>query len=533
MKLKLVSAACLALCSVGSFAVTVTPSCPVTPTANDLINKCTPEVTFYIGGASAQANALKTAVLTPDVLFDSTKPFAKVRDTALSISGSGSTTVALAAGKDGNTVAWVGYGASTLTGGAAGKRLAVIYNKANGSFAGVNQLFVPKTTEAENVTLQLTTAKEQKAGTGKAVSCGTSAVAADTVAASTTSLGYATFECASEAAFSTAWGGDKAKAMSLALADVRPSEATPGIYGGLIGKWKPASFPAVTTGMQGFGVIVSPSLYTAMIAKQVADGVLPSSCTSSETVNSTVDVITAACQPNLTKAAYTSLVTGNATSVAAFLGNTDTTSGLILARRTDSSGTQAASNIFFANQAATAAKSALRATDTAPDVLAGAADPAVANVVGNLSVYAKTATGDVTGAVGAATGYAIGVASLDNGYTTTKSSSGIKGALFVKIDGISPNFVNGALEAKQRGGIIAGYPFVYAMQALTSAKLADPYKSLATAITTELQNPVANLTGIAYIGSTDTTKNTPFLRTQAADPAGKVISTANYAPLSK
>jgi hypothetical protein len=105
--------------------------------------------------------------------------------------------------------------------------------------------------------------------------------------------------------------------------------------------------------------------------------------------------------------------------------------------------------------------------------------------------------------------------------------------LFVKVDGISPNFVNGALEAKQRGGIISGYPFVYAMQALTSAKLADPYKALATAVTTELQNPVANLTGIAYIGSTDATKNTPFLRTQAADPAGKVISTANYAPLSK
>ncbi len=534
MKLKLVTAACLALCSVGAFAATVTPSCPATPTADDLINKCAAEVTFYIGGASAQSGALKTAVLTPGVLFDATKPFAKVRDTALSISGSGSTTTALAAGKDGNTIAWVGYGAATLTGGAAGKRLHVIYNKANGSFAGVNQLFVPKTTAAENVTLQLTTLAQQKSGLGKAVACATSAVAADTVAASATSLGYSTYECASEAAFSAGLGGDKQKAMHLALADVRPSEATPGIYGGLIAKWKPAAFPAVITGMQGFGVIVSPSLYTAMIAKEVAAGRLPSSCTTSETVGGATDVLTAACQPNLTTAAYTSLVTGNATTVDAFLGNGDTTSSLILARRTDTSGTQAASNIFFANQAATAAKAALRSTDTAPAVMAGnPADPTLANVVGNLSVFEKTGTGDVITAVSGATGYAIGVVSLDNGYTTTKATSALKGALFVKVDGISPNFVNGALEAKQRGGIISGYPFVYAMQALTSAKLADPYKALATAVTTELQNPVANLTGIAYIGSTDATKNTPFLRTQAADPAGKVISTANYAPLSK
>lgn len=77
MKLKLVSAACLALCSFGSFAATVS-SCPATPTAADLVNKCAPEVTFYMGGASAQAGALTTAILTPGVIFDEAKPFAKV-----------------------------------------------------------------------------------------------------------------------------------------------------------------------------------------------------------------------------------------------------------------------------------------------------------------------------------------------------------------------------------------------------------------------------------------------------------------------
>ena len=530
MKLKLVSAACLALCSVGSFAAAVTPSCPATPTASDLVNKCAPEVTFYVGGASAQANALKAALVAPNTIFDANKPFAKVRDVAQTISGSGSASTVIKGVKDGNTIAYIGYGVAG--GPAAGQILAVIYNKANGSFAGVNQLFVPKTTAAENVTLQLTTLGQQKLGTGKAVACGTSALAADTVAASATTIAYSTFECADEAPFSTGWGADKAKAMSMALADVRPSEATPGLYGGVIGKWKPTAFPSVTTGMQGFGVIVSPSLYTAMIAQQVALGRLPASCSTSETVGGAgPDTITAACQPNLPKAAYTSLVTGTAKTAGDFLGNADT-GAMILARRTDSSGTQASSNIFFANQAATAAKAALQATDDAPTVLPGnPADPTLANVNGSVSVYEKTATGDVITAVSGAAGYAIGVISLENSYALSHTASALKGALFVKIDGISPNLTVDSsgltvVEAKQRAGMIAGYPYVYAMQALTSAKLADPYKTIAANIVTKLQDPTANLTGIAYIGSTDATKNTPFVRTSQSN-------TANYAPLSK
>jgi hypothetical protein len=518
MKLKLVSAACLALCSFGSFAATVS-SCPATPTAADLVNMCAPEVTFYMGGASAQAGALTTAILTPGLIFDESKAFVKVRDVAQTISGSGSATAVIAGAKDGNTIAFIGYGAAGTA--AAGKRVAVIYNKANGSFAGVNQLLAPKTAELENVTLKLTSAAEQKTLAGKTVQCTTSSLAADTVTAVLgTKLGYSTYECASEATFASAWGADKQKAMHLALADVRPSEATPGIYAGLMAKWKNTAFPSVTTGMQGFGVIVSPTLYTAMIAKEVAAGHLPVSCNTSEDVNAATQVITAACQPNLTTAAYTSLVTGKATSAAAFLGNSDAAgTSLLLARRGDSSGTQAASNIFFANQAATAAKVALRTTDNAPDVIK-------AGVVGDVTVVENVGTGDVITAVSAAAGYAIGVVSIENTYAFAKASSKVKGALFVKIDGISPNLteVAGAtvLDTKARVGMLAGYPFVYEMQAITSTKLADPYKAIATSIVTALQNPAANLAGIAYIGSTDATKNTPFLR-----------AASNYAPLSK
>jgi hypothetical protein len=522
MKLKLVSAACLALCSFGSFAATVS-SCPATPTAADLVNKCAPEVTFYMGGASAQAPAL-TAVLTSTTgLFDAAKPFVKVRDTALTISGSGGAT-ALAAGKDGNTIAFVGYGATGTA--AAGKRLAVIYNKANGSFAGVNQLFNPKTVEAENTTLVLTTAAEQKTAGGKVAAC---TLAADSLAATTTTMAAAIYECSSEAKFSSAWGVDKSKAMSLALADVRPSEATPGLYAGVIAKWKASAFPSVTTAMQGFGVIVSPNLYTALIAKEVAAGHLASSCLTSETVGAATDVITAACQPNLSTAAYTSLITGKTLTANDFLGTTGDTNLIVLARRTDSSGTQASSNIFFANQAGTAAKAALQATDNAPDVIHGnLTDPTASVSYGDVRVYEKTGTGDVISAVSApaAGTYALGVVSLENTYSMTKSASKLKGAQFVKIDGISPSLteVAGAtvVDSKARVGIMAGYPYAFAMQALTSAKLAEPYLSVAGKIVTALQDPAANLAGLAYIGSTDAGKNTPFTRLNS-----------NYAPLSK
>jgi hypothetical protein len=526
MKLKLVSAACLALCSLSSFAATQ-DSCPSTLTPDALVNKCAPDFTFYMGGASAQAGALTNAILKPANLFDVSAPLVKVRLTAKSISGTGSSTTSLSAGKDGNTIAFVGIGAVGTS--AAGKRLAVIYNKANGSFAGVNQLLYPKTGEKENTTLVLTTLAEQKSGKGKTTACTPSAVLADTVTATSEKLGYTTYECDSEVAFNTAWGGDKAKSMSMALADVRPSEATPGIYGGLIAKWKSANFPAVTTGMQGFGVIVSPALYTSLIAAQVAKGQLANSCLTSEQVGGATDTITAACQPNLPTAAYTSLVTGKTTSAADFLGNSDAAGTLItLARRTDTSGTQAASNIFFANQAATAAKATLRDFDNAPTVAIGnPADSAASVSYTDVRVFEKTGTGDVITAVSGATGYALGVVSLENTYSMSSKTTGVKKALYVKLDGISPNLTTAAdgttvLDAKARVGILNGYPMVYEMQALTSAKLGEPYKAIAGKIVTALQDPAGDLAGIAYIGSTDTAKNTPFKRLNS-----------NYAPLSK
>jgi hypothetical protein len=526
MHFKYLCSAGLALVSLGGIAGTI-PSCPETPAAADLVNRCAPEVTFYVGGASAQAAALSKALLTPGVIFDEAKPFAKVRDIAQSISGSGAATKAPTPGVDGNTIAFVGYGAAG-TGTAAGKRVAVIYNKANGSFAAVRQLLAPKAELEENTTLQLTSLDEQKAGTGKGVlACNVSAVAFDKVAPQAgTKMGYSTFLCDTEAPFSLGWGADKMKVMSLALSDLRPSEATPGV----IAKWKNNAFPSVTTAMQGFGVIVSPALYTALIAKEVAAGHLPLSCLGSETVGVGLsDTLHALCQPNLPNADYTGLITGRVTSANAFLVTTGDTHRIVLARRTDDSGTQAVSNIFFANQAGTAPKPVNRGSDAAPDVLAGnPGNPALPKTYGDLSVYEKTSTADVIAAVSgvAAGSYGIGVVSLENRYSTVHANSDLQGALYVKLGGISPNLsdVAGTLDvdALARAGILAGYPMTYAMQAITNAKLAEPYATLAAKLVAALQNPAVDLAGVAYIASGEASKNTPYLR-----------ANSNYAPLSR
>jgi len=494
--------------------------------AADLVNRCTPEVTFYMGGASAQADALIQALLTPGLIFDEAKPFAKVRDTALSISGSGSSTQALAPGVDGNTIAFVGFGAAGT--GAAGKRVAVIYNKAYASFSAVQQLLAPKIERDENTTLQLTTLAEQVGGTGKGVlACNVSTVASDKVAPQAgVKLGYSTFLCNNEAPFSTAWGGDKMKFMSLALSDFRPSESVPW----LPFQWKNSNFPSVSLAMQGFGVIVSPALYTALIAKEVAAGHLPASCASSEVVGvGLADTISALCQPNLPNADYTGLITGRVTTADAFLGSTGDTRSITLARRTDMSGTQAASHLFFINPAGIPAKPAARGSVLASDVLVGnPANPDQAKTYGSLNVFEKASDADVIDAVsgGPDGSYALGVVSLENRYNTVHTRSELKGALYVKLGGVSPSLRDDAgvlhVDAWARDGMQAGYPMSYAMQALSSAKLAEPYRSIANKLIGALQKPAIDLPGVGLIGSGDASKDTPFLR-----------ANSNFAPLSR
>jgi hypothetical protein len=505
MKLKMIAVACATLAAGSAFAVTTPATVCDQTTLAGLLNKCAPGTTFYVGGASAQAPALIAVMATGgNGIFDTTKPFGRIGLMTSSISGFNGTV-----GTDltkSNTQGWIGVGA---TGPSAGKTVLVIYNKANGSAAGVGQLLGNIKTAPEATTLVTYTTAQVKTGVA-----GTGCTVVTDYTAGT--LGTAT--CNTETLFANAWGVDKAKVMHLALSDVKPSELAPG---GLVKTgttkalaWKASAFPNTVTGMQGFGVIVNPSLYTALINAQVATGQLPASCATSEVVGGATDTVTLACQPSIARATYTGLANGTISTAAGLTGVTGDTTAINLARRVTSSGTQAASNIFFLGQAGYVAK-----TPTTDLFL----DPIALGTNGSVTVTEGAGTGDVITAVsGNTAGYAIGVVSLENYYSTTKSSSKLKGALFVKIDGFSPNMTDAGVDAKHRAALQAGYPFAFEMQAITDTKLADPYLDIANKIKSALVDPAQNLAGIAYIGSADATKNTAYTH------AGN-----NYLPLSK
>lgn len=502
MNMKTIAAAALAVCSASAFAA-VTPSCPTAAptTAGDLVTKCSPEITFYAAGATAMKGAIQAVLSTDGKVFDKSKAFA---------------TLALTGNAD--QYGYYGYGASTIP-SIAGKRVLVIVNGKNGSMAGVNQLLsglkagsVVGTTDQKEFegVMKLHTAAEQKAGT---VMPAADVTVGDAAALSTT----VTLAATRVVDFKTAWGVDKQKVAHMAFSDVRPSEAVPG----QVKSWKPASFPAATVAMQGFGVVVNIPLYNALMARDVAAGRLPASCVAD---------ITPACQPTIFAADYVALMTGKITTANALLNTTGDTKSITLNRRPDSSGTQAATHIMFAGQAAYNAKLVDKATGNSLDgslsELIKGGTIGTPFTSGDLTVTTHSGTSGLIEAVlGETTNYALGVASLDNASITKfGANAAAQTARWVKLNGFSPdaNSTGTAFDSKQRAGLIAGYPFAMEFQVVKNTKLAGAYLAIFDAVKDGLKDPAANLTGIAYIGSTDAAKNTTWTRGEN-----------NYLPLNK
>jgi len=481
MNMKMIAAACVAFCSASAFAA-VTPSCNTTTAAADgvtLLKTCAPEITFYGAGASAMSGGIKATLATDAVVFDKSKPFVTIN-----LSGNS------------NAYAYYGYGAAGKSW--AGKRVAVIINSTNGSMAGVNQLLTGLKSgsvdggvdQQEYKTIQLHTAAAQKAGTSMPdadVSVTTASALAPVVTLAATRV----------ADFKTAWGVDKQKVAHMAFSDVRPSEASPG----QIAKWAPASFPSETIAMQGFGVLVNTNMYKALQTRDIAAGRMAAACQD--------DLLTVACQPNIFTADYTALMTGKVTA-AADLGLTGT---LTLHRRPASSGTQAATQIRFAGQANYMGKTPLA---SGFDMVGSEVTNTAGVDVGSVKVKTHSGTGDLITAVRGDTtagNLSIGVVSLDNTASKFGTSRAAQTAFFVKLDGVSPDFKgDGTLDSKYRTALRNGYSFSYEFQALKSAKLAGDYSGIYSAIVAGLKDPAADLTGIAYIGSTDATKNTVWTR---------------------
>ncbi|GEM_PF-1555827 len=98
---------------------------------------------------------------------------------------------------------------------------------------------------------------------------------------------------------------------------------------------------------QGFGVMVTESLYNAMMAKQVAEGRLPVAAGTASCVAG--NFTPGACQPSISKEEYAAIVDGNNFNYLSNGALSGDTGVVNLCRRVETSGTQATSNVYFLN----------------------------------------------------------------------------------------------------------------------------------------------------------------------------------------
>jgi hypothetical protein len=485
LQLRLISAAAIAMCSMASHAATnpnaiVTAACAVKPTnaieAEALVANCAPVATLFIGGASTQSS--NTLTVMNAALFDT------VAMTPIEIVDNASPTKA-------NIKAFLGKSKAITGGYPAGSLIYVVYNYNNGSAGGVSQVLAktPKFTEQSIPAKAIPEATVAFVGPAKTVNtpggtlkntfCGTAATSVTSTATKVACNSITTLTA------------------DLALSDVRAQELYTLYPAATL---KASTLTQVPLFMQSFGVAVSQPLY---IALQKKNGLDTTVCGVSPGID------TAACQPSISRADYASLISvdGKIGSLADLTGDDTLTDELKLARRDDLSGTQAASNIFFANgqcggnDEATVAKSIDMAVAKAGGLLGGLAirTDGVDDVTGLLDVQANATSTDVKTHVGSTTAYAIGVANVGSG-----GKQGTAGR-FVKIDGVSPNFdgTNYMNATATRNQINNGYQFSYVMFGMyPTAAMAKVPAKLATVqavLTAFKSSAVTNLSGIAYL----------------------------------
>lgn len=306
MKIKYLAAACAALCSAAAFA---TPLATNTGVPAGL-------VTYYIAGASAQAQAV-SAVLPTSEFFASPNDVVKLT---------------------GGSVADARFGMSNpaVTGGVS-KPLLIVYRNSNGSGSGVRQLL------ANSVAAVAAIPNTDNTGLVTLANC---------AAVSGTSGNY-TAACTST----------EARVPDVALSDVNPIEL-PGTFPVGANYATLASLVKTKNALQGFGVAANPALYAALQAQNIREGSLPASCAGSSSAD---------CQPSIRKAVYASLISaeGSIKDANGLLNTTGDTTEITVCRRTDLSGTQATSNNFFLNnvcgtQGYLGAYNPLGAADSAP-----------------------------------------------------------------------------------------------------------------------------------------------------------------------
>jgi hypothetical protein len=188
---------------------------------------------------------------------------------------------------------------------------------------------------------------------------------------------------------------------------------------------------------QVFGVVTSVPLYRAM---QMAQGIFPlgtdfdTDGTGPDTgADGTFDPATA---PNITSQQYVSIIAqGGAYQTDWSPIIPGSTKRIIVARRVDTSGTQASSNAFFLKNPCASAVfgnlSPAKASDSNP--------PPVAGVFSGFEVFEGSSTGNVKTRITTAStagDFAIGVVSAENEWRTEVAATA--GYRYVKVDGVHP-----------------------------------------------------------------------------------------------
>jgi len=480
MKLKVLAAAVLAIGASSAFAKATPTTCDAT-TSLSLVNTCTPEVTLYVAGSSALGGAISTTIAT-----EFASGYTTVIDNG-SPSGNQGNLVGTSTANNSAVSAWYGIGATGTA--AAGKRLLVVYNNQNGSAAGISQLLsgIKDTTIPEQ---DVVTVGPLVAAGGAVATAQSKAFVANACTLPSTSA-PTTVSCTSHARTQA----------DLGISDVAPVELF-----ALEGA-KPAAISTLTNyplAMQGFGVAVNNNFYLALQNAQ-ATALTAGGCAASFPL-SAVDT-TAACQPSIRKADYTSLVstTGSVKSAAGFIPGDATL--LTLARRDDFSGTQASSNIFFLDNACGVAVDSKG--KAIKGVLGGALTPLVTTPdATKLVVHLNATSGKVKTDLAASTGYTIGIIGLNTLPDGTWK--------YVKVDGVSPD--GAGADAKQRNAFTTGYyEFAVESYASVSSKAAktsvantgNTYHALVTEMVNALKNSNGNLKGIGYLDKA-ATDHTPL-----------------------
>lgn len=440
-KLKYIAAAVAAIGSAAAFAA------PLNPTSD------TPGVTFYIAGASAQKAGIQ--------FISASKFFQNAADVVYIVSGltKNTTNFSDPLNFPQGSIGFFGVGKDSLTGG-TNQKLLVLFSSANGSAAGINQVIANDGAEPESNVVT--------------VGAGANCVANGTSSAGTTGTALSQYKCT----------GYAPRVADMALSDVNIDEFPAGVIVG-----NAASLSETRqTALEGFGVAANNNMYFALQQQNVADGILPSTCTTGYTA--AVYNTTPACQPTISKSQYANVAAGNYGDVNAMLPVVPAGNTLNLYRRVATSGTQASSGIYFLANPCQA-------------LLSRAQVPAAGGNYGTFNVVEGSQTDDVLTAMKQTSGYNIGVVSLEKGDSDLGSAdSGHYLGRFVRIDGQSPTYPDGAtLDGKRRIAMQKGnYDFAVEMAAYVGGTTKT---ALVTELLNDIQDPsLTDIAGVAYLQGT-------------------------------